>query len=180
MRCGVCGEAWGWLNRAGAGVSWTERTDSVHGASGGRFPDSSATHASSARKRGLGGPGASWEQLWRRVRVEEQRLGRIWLAPSELSTASNGGQGSRWGERGARARAEGAEATSVDEREQGGPWGAWERRRRPWRHGDGDGELGVGDDGEIAERPLDSFFYLPLGPFLLLLLLSNSSSISGI
>ena len=66
-----------------------------------------------------------------------------------------------------------AEATTVDEREQGG---AWERRRRPWRHSDGDGELGVGDDVSFAERSLDFLFYLQLGPFLFLFLLFNSSS----
>ena len=123
------------------------------------------------------GSGRGLEGLGRAARVEVQRRGRIWPAPSKLSTAGNGGQGRPWGEGRARVPAEAAEATTVDEREQGGPWGAWERRRRPWRHGDGDGELGVGDDDIFAERPLDFLFHLQLGPSLLLFLLFISSSI---
>ena len=69
---------------------------------------------------------------------------------------------------------------SEGERGQGGPGERGNGGERSRRHGDGDRELGVGDDDVFAERPLDFLFHLQLGPSLPLFLLFISSSISGI
>ena len=53
---------------------------------------------------------------------------------------------------------------SEGERGKGGPGERGNDGARSRRHGDGDRELGVGDDDVFAERPLDFLFHLQLGP----------------
>ena len=77
----------------------------------------------------------------------------------------------------------GAAAAEARERGRARPGGPGERGNggeRSRRHGDASGRGREVDDDVLAERPLDSFFYLQLGPSLLLFLLFISSSISGI